>query len=368
MKITNIKQLLPFVENKAEFVVIDKGEFTVIDYVYQDKNTFDEPELMECRGIKFDREGLILARPPRKFFNYGERGADLPTHRPHVITEKMDGSLVHPTLLERRLFFHTRKGHTDVARKAERHVLSSPQHGYQEFCIKMLNDGYTPSFEYTGPNNRIVLRYEQEALTLFMMRHTIDGTVYPYQQLENVAKPYGVPVIRQAAVSLSVSGVEAFVRHTRALEDAEGYVIYFDDGYMVKIKAEDYVLKHRALDGLESKKKVVALCAQGFMDDVLPILSEEDANELIEFDEALQLEVNKLAQAASAIAGMVTGGTLTRKDFAIQWNTNTNYTQYHPRWLSSIIFGILDGRDARMLVLKAVEKHYDDIGVKWRGE
>ena len=92
MKITNIQPLLRAIESKPEFVVIDKGDFTVIDYVYQDQHTFDDPITMECRGIKFDKDGLILARPFRKFFNYGERGADLPIHRPHIITEKLDGS------------------------------------------------------------------------------------------------------------------------------------------------------------------------------------------------------------------------------------------------------------------------------------
>ena len=68
--------------------------------MYQDQHTFDIPELMECRGIKFCPEGLILARPFRKFFNYGERGADLPAHRPHYITHKMDGSMVHDEYLK----------------------------------------------------------------------------------------------------------------------------------------------------------------------------------------------------------------------------------------------------------------------------
>ena len=69
MRIRNISELLPFVDQKPEFVVLDRGDYQVIDYVYQDQHTFDIPELMECRGIKFDKYGLILARPFRKFFN-----------------------------------------------------------------------------------------------------------------------------------------------------------------------------------------------------------------------------------------------------------------------------------------------------------
>lgn len=362
MHITNINQLLPLVEKKPEFVVLQKEGFQVIDYVYQDQHTFDMPELMECRGIKFCPDGLILARPFRKFFNYGERGADLPAYRPHVITEKLDGSMIHPTLLGRRLFFHTRKGHTDVAKKAERFVLSTPERNYQGFCIDALKSGWTPIFEYTGPNNRIVLRYEHEDMTLLALRHTVNGTLVGRATMVEMAKPYNVPLVPVFEFDLT-KDVLGFVKHARELVGAEGYVVYFDDGYMVKIKAEDYVLKHRALDDLGSKRKVVALCAQGFMDDVLPILSEPDADELTNFNNALQGEVNTLAAAAWGLVSNVMNGTMSRKTFALEWAPNIS-----PPWLAGVCFGIVDGKDARMLVLKAVEKHYDDIGVKWRGE
>lgn len=363
MNITNMRQIMPFIEGKPEFVVLDKGEYTVVDYVYQDENTFDHPELLECRGIKFDKNGLILARPFRKFFNYGERGADLPAHRPHTITVKLDGSMIHPVMLERRLFFMTRKGHTDVAKQAERYVLSNPARGYQHFCKTMLQDGWTPIFEYVGPNNRIVLRYSEEELCLLALRHTISGQIYPYAALMELAGEHNIPVVPRYDFNLT-GQVQKFVEHTRSLENAEGYVVYFDDGYMVKIKAEDYVLKHRALDDLSSKKKVVALCCQGFMDDVLPILSEADADELKGFNSLLQHEVNQLALLAHEIAGTIKSGRWTRKQFALEWAPKIK-----PKWLAGVVFGVLDGKDARMLVLKAVERGgYENIGVQWRGE
>ena len=366
MQITNINQLLPHVEKKPEFVVLDKGEYTVIDYVYQDQHTFDEPILMECRGIKFDRDGLILARPFRKFFNYGERGSALPMHRPHIITEKLDGSMIHPVMLERRMFLMTRKGHTDVAMKAERFLLSCADRQYAAFCQQAIKDGWTPIFEYIGPDNRIVLRYNEQNLVLLAMRHTVNGTIMARGDMEERAEGFAVPVVAPPdymTPDTTIDDVAAFVKHTRELVDAEGYVIYFDDGYMVKIKAQDYVLKHRALDDMSSKKKVVALCAQGFMDDVLPILSEADADELVAFNECLQQEVNKLATRATRAAEYVMTGIKSRKDFALEVASNIK-----PKWLAGVCFGIMDGKDARMQVLKGVQKDYDNIGIKWRGE
>lgn len=368
MEIHNIRQLLPFVEQKPEFVVLQKDGYQVIDYVYQDQGTFDIPELMECRGIKFCPEGLILARPFRKFFNYGERGADLPSHRPHVITEKLDGSMVHPVLLGRRMFFMTRKGHTDVAMKAERHVLSAPGYGYQDFCHEAVDRGFTPIFEYTSPNNRIVLRYEEDTLTLLAMRHMVSGDFIGRETLEAWGRRFSVPVVRRMDFSLK-GDVQQFIKTTRELVDAEGYVIYFDDGYMVKIKAEDYVLKHRALDDLGSKKKVVALCAQGFMDDVLPILSEADADELMAFNHDLQQEIAGYMDAVSVYVSVYrkmeqSDKTTARKRFAVDY---AYLTEKHNH-LRSAAFASIDGKDPRLVIVNHLIRNPDTVVTKWRGE
>ena len=360
MKITHIGQLLPLIEDKPEFVLIDKGDYQVIDYVYMDNKTFDRPELMECRGIKFCRDGLILARPFRKFFNYGEQGSDLPFHRPHVITDKLDGSMIHPVIIDGRLYMHTRKGHTDVAKKAERFILSSGR-GYSEFCIRALKDGWTPIFEYVGPENRIVVRYDEEDLVLLAMRHTITGNIMGYFDLLESADAFDVPVVTPAtAPRLSK---EVFVEHARTLEDAEGYVVYFDNGYMVKIKADDYVLKHRALDDMNSKKKVVALCAQGFMDDVLPTLDEADRLDLLGFNDGVQAEITRYSGTAMTLAQKVIRGDMERKDFAAAMAE-----QDVPRWLIGVAFGIMDGKDPRKMVIDAVIKNPDLILTKWRGQ
>lgn len=360
IEIRNIRQLLPLVEKKPEFVVIQKDGYQVIDYVFQQEDTFDQPELMECRGIKFDENGLILARPFRKFFNYGEQGSPLPLHKPHVKTVKLDGSMIHPVMLGRKMYFMTRKGHTDVARKAERFVLSNPNRNYSGFCRALIEDGYTPIFEYIGPDNRIVLRYEEPSLVVLAARHMIDGSLLSREDLTFLAHYHGVPFVDE--VLFPETDVDAFVAHARELEEAEGYVVYFDNGYMVKIKAEDYVLKHRALDDLSSKKKIVALCCQGFTDDVLPILSEEDQRELLDFNRELQAQVTKYAEFAEGLASNVLDGTQTRKEFALTEH------KFQPQWLKGIAFGVMDGKDARALVLKHLEKNPEAVPIQWRGE
>ena len=355
-KITSIHPILKAIESKEEFIVIDKGDYKVVDYVFQQPTTFDDPLVMECRGIKFCKDDMILARPFRKFFNYGENGSDLPIWRPHYVTEKLDGSMIHPVVINGRLYLHTRKGHTDVAKQAERFMISTDR-DYAGLCRVAFASGWTPIFEYIGPNNRIVLRYDEENLVLLAMRRLVDGAIMEWTQLNAWCRHYKVPVVGRFG---SIKDKDVFVETARKLEGAEGYVVYFDDGYMVKIKAEDYVLQHRALDDMSSKKKVVALCAQGFADDVLPMLSDADKKELIDFGFALNLEIQEYVNEASHLYDE---WELCRKDFALKVAPHMQ-----PKWMAGVVFGLMDGKEPRKMVIDLVVRHWKDVQVKWRGQ
>lgn len=41
----------------------------MINYLYTLDNTFDSAVARECRGLKFDPDGKLIARPFHKFFN-----------------------------------------------------------------------------------------------------------------------------------------------------------------------------------------------------------------------------------------------------------------------------------------------------------
>src|SRR6478609_139429 len=100
MKIEHINDVLPHIEGRPEFIVAERPGYKVIDYNVAFFDSFDDPMRLECRGIKFDAKGKILARPMHKFFNVGERPDTQPElldfSKPHIITEKLDGSMIHP--------------------------------------------------------------------------------------------------------------------------------------------------------------------------------------------------------------------------------------------------------------------------------
>ena len=77
----------------------------------------------------------------------------------------------------------------------------------------------------------------------------------PHAELEAVATRHGVPIVAQFD---SVEDVHRFWTDARALEGVEGYVIAFEDGHRLKIKADAYVLRHKALAGLAHEKNLLA--------------------------------------------------------------------------------------------------------------
>lgn len=360
IKIEHIGELAKLISKKPEFIVINKGAYKVIDYVYQSGTTFDgDPRLLECRGIKFDREGKILARPLRKFFNYGERGTELPIDKPHIILEKLDGSMIHPAIVDGELVLMTRKGVTDVAQQAADKFLRQPR--YADFMHDCVMSGETPTFEYTGPENRIVLRYDEPALTLLTIRENISGVHTFYDTLVAVAEAYNIPYVVSPDMIEVIGDLDVFLEHTRGLTDAEGYVVQFEDGHMVKIKAEDYVMKHRAISGLSSKKRVLAVVLQGCADDVIALLDEHDGKDMITFRDNVNTEIEAMTQLVRD--KIFHCGHMERKAFAVEI-----VAKVQPPALRSAVFRHLDGTDARAVVIDIASKHPEIIQTKWRGE
>jgi RNA ligase len=173
------------VKDREEFVVAERDFGTVINYVVAMSDTFDmedENDLggtirRECRGIIFDKQGNIMSRPFHKFFSVGER-EETQTHaidisQPHVIMEKMDGSMIRPILFDGYIRWASKMGITSVGMQAEEFVAKNIK--YKNFASWCIKEGLTPIFEWTSPFNQIVLPYEEENLTLLAVRDNVTG-------------------------------------------------------------------------------------------------------------------------------------------------------------------------------------------------
>lgn len=248
--------------------------YIVYDYAYQVPAAQWTPYWRECRGIKFYPNGRIAARPFHKFFNLGERPTDEPSlGQPHSMQLKLDGSMIHPLWINGQMELCTRMGITDVAQRAWP-LVTTDIRMLCYHCEFFYSDGapaYTPIFEYTGPENRIVLQYAEPKLTLLAVRHKVTGEyLYPLE-VKRLAAEFKVSCVTHRRMDLTT---------VKAHKEIEGVVCVFPSGERLKVKADDYVLRHKTKDNLTHEKNVLAIVLKDTTDDLVPLLSPEDGAKL----------------------------------------------------------------------------------------
>lgn len=348
-EIRTISDVLPHIEGRPEFIVAEREFGTVINYVVAMADTFDMagPEDLgaairrECRGIIFDTEGHIMSRPFHKFFNVNER-EETQTHlidmsQPHVIMEKMDGSMIRPIWLYDRVYLATKMGRTDIAIEAEK-LLSNDQWDWLE---DVMNTNVTPIFEYIAPTNKIVIEYSEPRLVLLAMRNNFSGNYYmPYSSPFEVVPQYG-----------SVDGgLAEYIARAREMSGREGDIIRFADGHMIKIKNDWYVRIHKTKDLIRSERNIADIIVNEQLDDVLPLLDAADLATVREyelrFDAALENVLGRL-EGLVTLARVLHGGN--KKEVAINFVPNLINKED-----ASFIFSALDGNELRPLVIKKI--------------
>lgn len=342
--IRSIDDVLPYIQDKPEIVVMRRDDYVAIDYVYAANDTFDNVFARECRGLKFAPDGRLLARPYHKFHNAGEKEETLLHNidfsQPHVMLDKLDGSMVHTVVLGGRVSLMTRKGFSEVAIKAQRWMDAQPEVGNQVTSVYGLLFGgtypashFTHCFEYVAPHNQIVVFYPEETIILTGIRHTETGAYISYEDMVAEAQRCGVPVVQPyPLVSFDIDAVKSDPIN-------EGLVVRFRDGSMVKVKADIYCTKHGAVDSVSHCHGVLELAFANVLDDVLPNLAGEFKQRVIDYRDAFfrSLDIAK----AKLITAVEEHDDLDQKEFAL-------VIKDHP-W-RGLMFGYRKTRDADKVV------------------
>lgn len=367
--IYKLADVMPHIAADSGIYVSDRGGYTVVDYAYMSDDTFCNDMTLECRGLKFATSGEIIARPFHKFFNLYERQSitEIDWARPYMVFDKLDGSMVHPCLLDGEVRFMTRGGISSQAKEAQSHASD----GVMALCAAMLAKSMTPMFEYTGPDNRIVLGYDTPQLTLLAARHINTGDYLPTDQIIAEAEHYGVPIVQSiAAPGNSVEKLENFYKQALSREGIEGYVICFDDGHRLKVKTSAYALRHKALSALGHEKNVLKWVLEGITDDIFPLLSAQHAQNLREYERSVRAgAAQKLVELETFYASH---SKLERRDYAEAVKQTVD-----PRF-QQVAFALMDGKEGlsgieRKLVwashsAERLKQVRDVIGTEWEIE
>lgn len=360
--ITHIDQIKPAIAGRDEFKICERDDVLVVNYFVNFADTFPEvkgenAELYalrrECRGIIFSaKTGKLLARRYGKFFNLNER--DETRHeridftQPHIILEKLDGSMITPFYSQGKMRLGTKMGYTDVAAPVEAWLENHPHYkNWMLFCMGDEDDvRHTPIFEWCSRKQRIVIDHPVDRLVLTAIRVNKTGEYLPYSALQ-AAERQGIEIVR--ALPGSIQNIQTFVEETKALKDMEGYVVRFDDGLMVKVKAEDYLRIHSTKEMVNWEKDVIAMILSEKADDQKAFMLEDDRRSVEQFEVALHAGI---AATAERLKWLVIEGrdnfNGSKKKFAIEMVNN------HPaQQEQALLFKIWDkGEDSAFEVVK----------------
>lgn len=193
----------------------------------------------------------------------------------HYLYNKLDGSMISSMIPDDgNLYYTTKKGVTKISNQID-YFIGKNNSDYNGFSKKVIEDGYTPIFEWCSRKQKIVLDYPYDKLVLIAIRHIYNGNYLLIDDIANYADKFGVEYLTPEIIK--TTNIVELVEYTRSLIGLEGYVIMMPDGDRFKIKADDYCRIHKTLEGISFEKDVLKLICDNKIDDIIPNLTDDIA-------------------------------------------------------------------------------------------
>jgi RNA ligase len=247
---------------------------------YSPKCQFDrawDDITMQCRGLVTNSEGVVVARPFKKFKNYEEYLPEEIPNESFQIFEKMDGSLGILFYYKTEWVLATRGSFTSPQAIRGKEILE--KYRMTLLCDKDIyesieyNDitNYTILGEIIYKSNRIVVDYgDNEDFVLLGMINKNDGSELPYETLLKVGEILNMPVVKR------YDGITDFniIKETISNDD-EGRVLLFENGFRIKIKGKHYLHLHSIITKVSSRDIWEHLKYEKSLDDILDKVPDE---------------------------------------------------------------------------------------------
>lgn len=316
--ITHLDDLVSKIQDKPEINVTKQANgTTIVCYSIATASTFDNPWARECRGITFGPDGNVISRSLHKFFNLNEndfaRQENLEWEKVGRVMDKLDGSMISTMVLNGGVLAKSKKSFSsDVAVKAQRFFDTNSN--FTAFAQWIGEMGFTPTFEYTAPDNRIVLPYDSEQMTLLHVRNNVTGEYWCMDKLEGFANYYQIPIVTNVLVGEPLH----FLSTLKDKEDIEGAIFQFADGDMVKVKTDWYVKLHRTIVFIR-ERDIAEMILDETLDDVKEPLMKigVDLSKIEAIEKRVITTIGEIRQSVEEAVSQTCG--MTPKEVALKY-------------------------------------------------
>lgn len=316
-----------------DFTSAGGGLYRIFSYRLASYSDFLEPSALEGRGsmFKIDENGNyinIVARPMLKFFNAYENPFTMfdkstLSSEIAVVMDKLDGSII-STFMDVDYKVRTKSQaslYSDHAINSTA-MLHKDKDFYEEvYQAEIL--GFTVNMEYTSPEYRIVLPYQEDNLTVLNVRHRQTGVMLVGEELKNA-----FPGLYKRSVSAKFGDIDSTfpmketliesIDEVRKMQDIEGYIIILKDGRICKVKTDWYSALHFTKDSINVDSRLYECIINKASDDLKQMFSTDlYAIKKIEKMEQLVFSCyNKLVNDSEAF--YFKNKNLERKEYALE--------------------------------------------------
>lgn len=218
---------------------------------------------LHFRSSIWNNGGELISAGFPKFGNYGEKPGvfGLPkTISGSTIMEKLDGTCLIVSKYKGELIVRTR-GTADASIMENGHELEILKLKYPE-AFRLVNDDlediqtgtHSLIYEWLSPENRIVIKHDKPDIRLIGMINHEDYSLVPQCELDGIAEMISVARPKK----YNFSELNNMLETVKLFKGTEGVCMYSADGQHIhKIKADDYLIKHRLKDELCNIERVI---------------------------------------------------------------------------------------------------------------
>ena len=329
----------PFYESKF---VVEGYNVSIFNYRLAQYSDFFNNSGFEMRGLTyvFNEDGSLFKRYLllHKFFNLNQveesQYSSVKDLSIKSVYNKEDGSVASFIRLPNGSVLGKSKMSFESDQAIGMNRLYKSNSDLKRFVDWTLDNDYIAVFEYVAPNNRIVLRYQDEELILLRLR---DNKTGEYLDLSKFSKEIGCVKVAPSYLH----SLDEIVELAQSVEDKEGWIIEFTNGLFIKIKTSWYCERHGLLtNDLYREHVLVKYILDDKIDDVLGQIPEDEVEAHVRIEKIITVIKHVLSEKVIDINKsyelFLEGGTgkdwvgdlrlqLMRKTFALKYRKDKNF-------------------------------------------